>query len=104
MLELADCRLIRTGFPSQVFQRANAAPTLFLHTKRSSRRERGAIGQWSGGTTHARRRLTMLRLNRRQWATIADTLRQLTNIVVGTAVVGQLIRPDPFSILLAAAG
>ena len=35
---------------------------------------------------------------------IADTLRQLANIVAGTAVVGQFVRAEPFSPLLAAEG
>ena len=46
----------------------------------------------------------MLRFNRRQLLLIADTLRQLANIVAGTAVVGQFVRSEPFSPRLALVG
>jgi hypothetical protein len=46
----------------------------------------------------------MLRFTRAQRSLIADTLRQLANIIFGAAVVGQLIGAQRLSVLLAVGG
>jgi len=46
----------------------------------------------------------MVRLTPPQARLLADTLRQLANIVIGAAVVGQFVRPEPLSPWVAGAG
>ncbi|PYR63752.1 MAG: hypothetical protein DMF87_05775 [Acidobacteria bacterium] len=46
----------------------------------------------------------MLRLDRRQRTIVADTLRQLANIMFGGTVIAQFVGTQSRSVLLAAAG
>jgi hypothetical protein len=46
----------------------------------------------------------MLRLDRKQRTVVADTLRQLANIVLGGTVIVQFVGAQPRSMLLAAGG
>jgi amino acid transporter len=46
----------------------------------------------------------MLRLNQRQRTVIADTLRQVANVVFGAEVIGQFVTSQHYSLPLATAG